>query len=182
MRRSFALLAEVMYVGVMVCVASLPIVTAWAAAAAGASSLRSLTDSDVTPTIKTFLRSYGAALRSPVVLSGPPLVVGVGLLDALALLSGLPGAHLIGPVAGLGLAALVVVGLRAAVLWRPGSSWPSVVVSAARLSRSDIGGSVMLAAAIVVAILIGTKVVGFLVALPGLLLLAAIAVTRRSPE
>ncbi|MGX7825993.1 hypothetical protein ACTG9Q_12950 [Actinokineospora sp. 24-640] len=170
--RHVALVAEVLFVGVLVSLASLPVVTSWGAAAAGAALLRELVDDGHTPTVRRFALLLGRALRDPVTWAVPLVVVAVAALDLLALLGGLPGATVLGPALGLALAALVAVSLRAAARWRPGARWAVLVAPGHWL------GTVSLVAAVVVAGLVVVQAPAFAVVLPGLLVFAAVAVER----
>jgi hypothetical protein len=178
-RRSFELFAEVLLIGVLVCVAALPLVTALAALAAGATVLRELTETGQNPTARRFLGVLAYALRDPVALAAPVVLAALGTLDALALLGGVPGAGVLGPVIGVVLVALVVVGLRGAVLWRPGERFRAVLATAALDARRDWYGTLLLGGGLVVVVLVGTWLPAFFLILPGLLALAAVAVTGR---
>jgi len=63
--RHLALPAEVLLIGVLVCAASLPVVTSLAAAGAGSVLLRELVEDDRTPTVRRFLRLLRDAIRQP---------------------------------------------------------------------------------------------------------------------
>ncbi|WP_309116221.1 hypothetical protein [Saccharothrix sp.] len=173
--RTLSLAAEVLLVGVLVCLAALPVVTSLAAAGAGSVLLRELVREGRTPTVRRFLSLVGKALRDPVAVVVPVVVLAVGVLDVLAVVGGLPGGRVIGPVIGLALAAVVIVLLRAAARWRPGDRW------AARLAEPvlDPVGNLALLAALVVAVLVCAQAPAFVVVLPGLLVFAAVAVEGR---
>src|SRR5262249_5099616 len=90
--------AAMALVGVLVFVASLPVVTLLAAGAAGAQSLREQATLDREPRVRRFLALYAAALRDPVGVLAVVAVLAVGVLDLLAVLGGVPGAAVVGPV------------------------------------------------------------------------------------
>lgn len=174
--RPLALLAEVLLIGVLVCVAALPVLTAAPALAAGAVLLRELVDHGRTPTARRFGVLLGQAVRDPVAVLVAPALLAVGALDLLALAGGLPGAAVFGPVIGLALAAAVLVLLRTAVRWRPGDRWAALPAEPAR----DPVGYAYLVAALAVAVLVVGQVPAFAVVVPGLLVFAAVAVDRRA--
>ncbi len=177
--RPLALLGEVLLIGVLVSIASLPIVTCLGAAAAGATSLREFVESDRTPTARRFVSLFGAALRDPVALLAPPIVLAVAAIDLLAVLGGLPGARLFGPVLGLLLAATVVIGLRASARWRIDARWRALLSDSATVAARDWVGSIMLAAGVLITVIIVIEAPGFVVVLPGLLVMASVSVERR---
>lgn len=173
--RPLALLAEVLLIGVLVCVAALPVLTAVPALAAGAVSLRELVDDGRTPTVRRFLALLGRAVRDPLAVAVPVAVLAVGALDVLALMGGLPGASVLGPVIGLALAAVVLVLLRTAARWRPGDRWAVLLAEPSR----DWGGYAYLVGALAVVVLVLGQAPAFAVVVPGLLVFAAVAVERR---
>lgn len=173
--RPWALLAEVLLIGVLVCAAALPVLTAVPALAAGAVLLRELVDDGRTPTVRRFVVLLGVAVRDPVAVAVPAGVLAVGALDVLALLGGLPGAVVLGPVIGLALVAVALVLLRTAARWRPGQRWAVLLAEPSR----DWGGYAYLVVALAVAALVLGQAPAFAVVLPGLLVFAAVAVERR---
>jgi len=136
------------------------------------------------PTVKvqTEYSAYDAYFqkRSPVALLAPLGLLALGAMEALALLAGLPGGTVLGPPIGLLLIGLTVAGLRAAAGWHPGDSWIGVLRQAAARTVADPAGSVLLALGLFAAGLIAAQVPVFLVVLPGLLVLATVAVEGRT--
>jgi hypothetical protein len=171
--------AEVLFIGVLVCLASLPVVTSLAAAGAGSTLLRELVAEERTPTVRRFARLTGESLRQPAALAAPLAALAVGVLDALALMAGLPGGRVLGPAVGAGLAGLLVTGLRAAACRRPGGSWRTALAEAAPRAAADWPGSLLLVGALVVVGVVAVRVPAFTVVLPGLLVMAAVAVEHR---
>jgi hypothetical protein len=180
--RHLALPAEVLLIGVLVCVASLPVVTALAAAGAGSVLLRELVEDERTPTVRRFLVLVASALRQPLVPLAPVAVLAVAGLDALALAGGLPGAGTMGPLVATALALVVLVAVRGAARWRPGLAWRRVLTEAAGALPRDWRGSLLLTGALVVVAVVAVQVPAFTVVLPGLLTMAAVAVERRATE
>ncbi|QFZ20132.1 hypothetical protein [Saccharothrix syringae] len=173
--RPLALLAEVLLIGVLVCLAALPVLTAAPALAAGSVLLRELVDGGRTPTARRFAVLVGRGLRDPVALLVPPALLVVGALDLLALAGGLPGSAVLGPVIGVALAAALLLVLRTAARWRPGDRWAALLAEPAR----DPVGYAYLVGALAVASLVVVQAPAFAVVVPGLLVFAAVAVERR---
>ncbi|WP_447009929.1 hypothetical protein [Saccharothrix hoggarensis] len=173
--RPLALLAEVLLIGVLVSVAALPVLTAVPAFAAGAVLLRELVDDGRTPTVRRFAALLGQVVRDPVAVGAPLAVLAVAGLDLLALLGGLPGATVLGPVIGTALAAVALVLLRTAARWRPGDRWAALLAEPSR----DWAGYAYLVVALAVAVLVLGQAPAFVVVVPGLLVFAAVAVERR---
>lgn len=177
--RHLRLPADVLLIGVLVCVAALPVVTSLAAAGAGTVLLREVVADERTPTVRRFLRLAGGALRQPVALLAPLAFAVVAALDTLALLAGLPGGTVTGPPLGLALVAVLLTGVRAAARWRPGDDWRTVLAETAPLVLRDWPGSLMLVGALVVLGVVAAHAPAFVTVLPGLLVMAAVAVERR---
>ncbi|WP_377267112.1 hypothetical protein [Peterkaempfera sp. SMS 1(5)a] len=177
--RQFTLVAEVLLIGVLVCVAALPVVTSLAAAGAGSVLLRELVETERTPTVRRFLTLLAASLRQPLVVLAPLLAAAVAGLDALALAAGLPGGAVLGPAVAAALALVLLLAVRGSARWRPGSAWRPVLAGTAPVVLRDWRGSLLLAGALVVLAVVALQVPAFLVVLPGLLVMAAVAVERR---
>ncbi|WAL63633.1 hypothetical protein ORV05_21805 [Amycolatopsis cynarae] len=177
--RPLALAAEVLLIGVFVCVTSLPLLTAPAAAAAASVLLRDLVRAERTPSLRRYLRLFGSALRDPFAVLLPLGLLAAGGLDVLAVLGGLPGGRPFGWLLGAVLAGLVVAGLRAAVSWAPGRRWRELVPAGAEETVRDWRGSLMIAVAVAVLVVVVVQAPAFVLIAPGLLVLAAVAVTGR---
>lgn len=173
MTRSLGLFAEVALIGVLVCVASAPLVTSLAAVAAGSVLLGELLDTGRTPTVGRFVSLLGRALRDPMALLAPAVLLVVGFIDVVALLGGIPG----GPLIGLALLAVSIVVLRGAARWTPAVSWAALLADP--LPLRDWRGSALVAVAVVVLVVVVTQAPAFVVLAPGLLVLAMAAVARR---
>ncbi|MFE7077334.1 hypothetical protein ACFU96_45365 [Streptomyces sp. NPDC057620] len=177
--RHLELPAEVMFIGVLVIVASLPLVTSLAAAGAGAVLLREMAETERTPTVGRFLRLLAGSVRQPVVLLAPAAALAVAGLDVLALAAGVPGGRPIGLLVALALTFVVLVGIRGAAQWRPGEAWRTTLADAAASVPRDWRGSLMLAGAVVVLAVVAFEAPAFTVILPGFLVMAAVAVEGR---
>lgn len=179
---SLQLFAEVLLVGVLVCAACLPLVTVLAAGGAGATCIRELVEADQTPRVRRFVSLMVTSLRDPVALLAPMALLAVGTLDTVAVLAGVPGATLLGPVVGLAVVLGVVCGVRSAARWRPGMAWRDVLAGTGPAVLRDWPGSLLLAGALVVVLIVGVQVPAFVVILPGLLVMAAVAIEHRLPS
>lgn len=173
MTRPLGLFAEIALIGVLVCVASAPLVTSLGAVAAGSVLLGELLEEGRTPTVGRFVSLLGRALRDPVALLVPAVLLAVGAMDVVALLAGVPG----GPLIGLALLAVSVVVVRGAARWMPGASWAGLLADP--LPLRDWRGSALVAAALVVLAIVVVQAPAFVVLAPGLLVLATAAVARR---
>ena len=177
--RGIALFGEVLLVGVLVGVASLPVVTALAAAGAGAVLVDELVHDQRKPAVRRFLALLAVSLREPVVWMAPALLLGVGGLDTLALAAGLPGGRVLGPVLLVLLVFGLLCGIRGAARWRPGHTWRATLGAAAPVVLRDWTGSGLLLGALVVLGVIVAGLPAFWLVAPGLLTLAAVAVEQR---
>ncbi|MFC9947959.1 hypothetical protein [Streptomyces pratensis] len=178
--RHLELPAEVALIGVLVSLASLPLVTSLAAAGAGASLLREMTETERTPTLRRFGTLLVESLRQPVVLFAPAAALAVAAMDLLALAAGVPGGRAVGVLTALALIFVMLVGIRGAAQWRPGTAWRIALTGAAESVARDWRGSLMLVGAVVVLGVVAFEVPAFTLILPGLLVLAAVAVEGRS--
>lgn len=171
--------AETLLVGGLVCVASLPVVTALGAAGAGAAALREFAESGTPVRVRRFTVLLRASLADPVVWAVPPMLTAVGVLDVLAVAGGLPGRVVVGPALVLAASAAVVVCVAGAARWRPGSRWTGLLLEGLDASVADPVGSILILGALAVAALVTSAEPAFAVITPGLALLAAVAVHRR---
>ncbi|MFD7293849.1 hypothetical protein ACFV9W_11205 [Streptomyces sp. NPDC059897] len=176
----FSLFADMLLVGLLTSVACLPVVTAPAAFSAASATLRGTARSGVQISVRGYAGELRARLGGRSLVAGlvPPLVALLLFLDSRLLGSGLPGARVLAPVLlllGLGAA---VVGLRATALEEPHrlSAREGLVRSLA-----DPRGSLLLAGAVVLAVLLAWAMPMLVPLLPGPLAFAATAVDLRSP-
>jgi hypothetical protein len=177
--RSLTLLAEVLFVGLLIGVASVFVVTSLAAAAAGSVLVTEVAVDARTPAVRRFTRLFRTAFAHPVAVLAPAGLLVVGAVDVVAVLGGLPGGRVFGAVLGLVLATLLAAGLRGAAAWRPERRWPEVLAAAGRETVLDWRGSLGLVVAIVVVAVVVGQAPAFVVVAPGLLVLAAVAVGTR---
>ena len=175
MNRRFTLLSESLLLGVLVFVASLPLVTMFAAgdrrgAGYWARPRRPRSASVRTPACWPWRG------RGPFPFVVPSVAVLVLLLDWTAVRAGLPGGEVLAVVIPVPALAAAALALRAAALWRPDLGWTAVCRSAA---GADLYGTALLAMAVVVATVVCST---FPIVTPlafGQMILAAVAVDAR---
>jgi|SRR5665647_900571 len=178
---SFALFAEVLLVGLVVAVLSIPVLTILPALAAGVVHLRRHLDGRG-DRVADLLRLFVVACRGVwlVSIAGVGAVLVLGFNIWLLRTTAADAFRLPGIVSGVVLAALAVVLLRSAGGWRPGSAWWPAVRAAARRSRDDLRGTGMLLIALVLAGVIVWMLVPLALVVGGLLALAVLAVERHA--
>ncbi len=169
------LLSESLLLGVLIFLASLPLVTAFTAMTAGCALLRDR--EDVSVGLRPYARRFVAVARTGPLGFAVPIGVGAVLLaDWVAVTAGLPGHAIFAVLLPLPAAVIGALALRSAAAWRPGATWPRIYRSVA---GADIHGTVLLVMAVAVALVICST---FPVVTPlaaGQLALAAVAVDAR---
>lgn len=177
---AFALLAEVLLSGAVLAVASIPLVTAVPALAAGAGHLRAHLAGG-TDSIGGLLRRLVAALRGlwVVGLAVPALLLVLAFDAWLAATGVLPGGPVVTGVCAAVATATLVLPLRLAGTWRHGSGVRAAVIEAARVSLRDPVGTLLLMAAVGVVAVVVWMLVPLVLIAPGLLALAAVGVEER---
>lgn len=175
------LLSEVLVVGALVAVLSLPVVTAVPALAAGARRVRRGADGFAEPPVRTVVRDTGRALRDWWALAlGVPLLLLLVAFDVVLARSGaLPGATAVLVVVAAVAAAVVVVVLRACGTWEPGTRPGPALRAAARVSTADLAGSALLLSAVVASVVLVWMLAPLVIVVGGLLALATVSVERR---
>lgn len=174
------LLGEVGIVGVIVMVLSLPVVTAVPAVAAGALHLRRHLSGEP-DSYRLLLRGFGRAVRELWALALLlPVVLGLtGWNLWLAWSGALPGGALIGAVSlAVGVTA-VLVSLRTAGTWHPGSGGVVAVRAAAHRAGRDLTGSLLLLVAVALCVVLVWMLEAFVLLVGGLLAMAAVSVEHR---
>lgn len=177
---AFALLAEVLLSGAVLAVASIPLVTAVPALAAGAGHLRAHLTGD-TDSIGGLLRRLVVAQRGlwAVGLAVPALLLVLAFDAWLAATGALPGGPVVTGVCAAVASAALVLPLRLAGTWRPGRGARAAVTEAARVSLRDPVGTLLLVAAVGVVAVVVWMLVPLVLIAPGLLALAAVGVEER---
>lgn len=143
--------SDCLLLGMAVCVASLPVVTAGPAFAAGCAVARRWRDGDSPPLIATFRDAFVRSLRGGVQFTIGVVAVIFLLCAELALFgAGLPGGKALAIALTLLLAAAVIVTLRTCSVVSSHDGWRTAVRAALNLSL-DVRRTALLAAAVVVA-------------------------------
>lgn len=179
-RLRFALFTESLLTGVWVALAALPLVTALPTLAAGCAHLRRQLHHQATG-LRWFLADCGEGLRGGWA-AGVAWAAGALLLlvDAVVTGAGLPGGPVFLAASVVGLVLLLVVGLRTAATWHPGTHWGSLARAAARRTVADRSGSLLLAAGVLVVAVSAWQLPPLVAPATGCLALAAVAVERRA--
>ena len=174
------LFGEVLVVGAVVAVLSLPLVTAVPAVAAGVWHLRRHL-SGQPDALRDLLRGVGPAMRDlwMVGIALPAVLLGLGYNVWLSGTGVLPGGTVVGVVSGLVTLTAVVVALRTAGTWAPGRAGLGPVRAAARRAGDDLAGSALLVAAVAMCAVLVWMLVALLLVVGGLLVLAVLAVEHR---
>ena len=175
----FALLGEVLWVGVLMAVASIPVVT-WPAAFAAASHLRRYLRGE-SSTVGQFVDDVRLAAPGGIAVGSASVLLGGLVALDLAIVSdgALPGAMPIAVVLALAAAAALVLVLTAAASWRPGSWWVALIAGAPRLLARDIFTLGMTTAALALAGVIVWQCLLLLVPALGMLTFAVVAIHER---
>lgn len=179
--RAFALFAEMVFVGAVVSLLSLPLVTMMPAAAAGVAhiqrhaTMRGDRFSQLLGDFRTNLRSARDAVPLTLALAG--LAINVGLLAVIDP----PGAAIVRWVSICLGAGLAVVTLRACSIKaeRPDEAWSRVIRSGADQAREDVRGSGLLLLALGICTVVVWMLPILVVIVPGMLVLATVAVQPR---
>jgi hypothetical protein len=176
----FALFGEVLWVGVLCCVAGLGIVTIPAALAAGSAHLHRFLRAEDSP-LRHVAADFTAALRTGWLL-GLGVAVGVALLLLDILVAAariLPGWQLV-----LALGVVLLVGLLASLAgttarWQASRSWRTAGLQWLRDARHDPAGVVWLVFAVALTALVAWQLPPLVVPGIGCLVFAALATSVR---
>ncbi|HZL03450.1 MAG TPA: hypothetical protein VFC48_10035 [Cellulomonas sp.] len=176
----FGLFGEVLTVGLAVSVLSLPVITVLPAMAAGAEHLRQHVEARP-DSLGDLWQAFVAACRGVwLVALGAFALFGLLVLNIeLAGTVALPGATGVTVASAVLAAALSVVLLRAAAAWELGARWTDVVRTSARRARTDLFGSFMLVVALGLCAVMVWMLFALAVVVPGLMVLAVVAIERR---
>ncbi|MBM7442431.1 hypothetical protein [Streptomyces sp. HB132] len=175
----FSLFADMLVVGLLTSVACLPVVTAPAAFAAASGTLRQTAHDGLPVGLGAYAGRLRACLSVRTLAAGLliPVLVVVLAVDAALVRSELPGAPVVAPALALLALSAAVVGLRATAIAAPHQL--SVREGLVR-SAADPGGSLLLAAAVLLAALLVWSMPLLIPLLPGPLAFAATVVDLRS--
>lgn len=179
-RSAFGLLGEVLLIGVLVAIVSLPVLTLPAGLAAGVRHLRRFLRAEDSA-LEWFWRDVRASLVGGIGVGAASVVIAVVLaLDIDLASSGLlPGGPLVGAVGWAGLAGLVLVLFTAAGTWTPGIGWLGALRSVPGAVRADPAGAAYLVATAAFAAVVTWQLAPLIVPALGCAALAIVAVPER---
>lgn len=179
-KSAFGLLGEVLLIGILMAIVSLPVITIPAALAAGVRHLCRYLKADDSG-LDWFWRDVRASLFGGVGIGAASVVLAVVLaLDIdLAGTGLLPGGPLVGAVGWLGLAALVLVLFTAAGRWSPRLGWLGALKGTPAAIRDDLAGAAYLVATGVFAGVVTWQLVPLVIPALGCIALAIVAVPER---
>jgi hypothetical protein len=176
----FPLFAEVLLVGVIVTVVSIPVVTIPAALAAGSAHLIRFIEGRDTG-VRALLQDLRSALPGGALVGAVgAIATGLILVSArLAATSTLPGHELVAAGDLLAVLAVVLLISAAAAGWQADAGWRRAVRDAPGLLRGDLVSCGILAGATVAGALLTWQLLPLIVAALGLQVLAITAVALR---
>ncbi|MDR6904911.1 hypothetical protein J2X63_000597 [Agromyces sp. 3263] len=179
-KSAFGLLGEVLLIGVLVAVVSLPIITLPAALAAGVRHLRRYLTAD-DDALTWFWRDVRASFVGGIGVGVASVVAAAVLaLDVDLAASGvLPGGPVVGIVGWLGLAALALALFVAAGRWTPELGWLGALKGVPAAVRQDPAGAAYLVATAVFAGVVTWQLVPLVIPALGCIALAIVAVPER---
>ncbi|WP_350347526.1 hypothetical protein ABIQ69_12910 [Agromyces sp. G08B096] len=177
---AFGLLGEVLLVGVLVTLVSLPLLTLPAALAAGVRHLGRFLRAEGSG-LGTFWGDLRRALPGGLVVGAASVgAAAVLMLDlVLAATGSLPGGGAIAVVGWLGLAIVATALATAAGRWSPETGWPAAVRGVPAAWRSDPAGAAYLLSAAGFAGVVTWQLVPLIVPALGCVTLAIFAVPER---
>lgn len=179
-RARFALFGEVLWVGMLMTLIALPVVTWPAAVAAGSQHLRRYLYGEATPVSGIFRDAVRTLPGSLVVgAASVPLGAVVGLDLALVAGGSLPGRQIVGIVVATVGAVAVLLAVIAASMWTPGAPWRGLLAVAPRVARADVSGTAYAAAAVFLAVVITWQWVPLGIPVLGMLTFALVAIGER---
>lgn len=179
-RSSFGLLGEVLLIGILVALVSLPVLTLPAALAAGVRHLRRYLKAEDSA-LDRFWRDVRAGLVGGLGIGAASVVLVLVLaLDIdLASTGLLPGGPIVGLVGWLGLAALSLVLFTAAGRWTPELGWLEALKAVPSALRGDVAGAAYLVATAGFAGVVTWQLIPLVIPALGCIALAIVAVPER---
>lgn len=177
---AFGLLGEVLLVGVLVTLASLPVVTLPAALAAGVRHLGRYLRAESSRVGQFWLDVRDGLVGGLGVGAAAAVIAGVLALDvSLAGTGALPGGAAIAVVGWVGLAVLATALCTAAGRWTPERGWLAAVRAVPGVWRADVPGALYLVATVVFAGVVTWQLAPLIVPALGCVALAVFAVPER---
>lgn len=179
-KSAFGLLGEVLLVGILIALVSLPVLTLPAALAAGVRHLRRFLRAEASG-LESFWRDVRASLFGGIGIGAASVVIAIVLaLDIDLASSGmLPGGPFVGVIGWVGLAALVLALFTAAGRWTPGLGWLGALRAVPGALRADPAGAAYLLATAVFAGVVTWQLAPLIIPALGCIALAIVAAPER---
>ncbi|MET4157189.1 hypothetical protein [Agromyces sp. PvR057] len=179
-KSAFGLLGEVLVVGVLIAIVSLPIVTLPAALAAGVRHLRRFLTAEDSG-LSWFWRDVRSALLGGTAVGAASAVLALLLVLDLDLAGSgaLPGGQLVAIVGWAGLAGLVLALFAASGRWTPETGWIAALKGVPAALRDDLAGAAYLLATAVFAGVVTWQLFPLVIPALGCVALAIVAVPER---
>lgn len=178
-RTGFGIFAECLLTGVWIALASVPVVTAPAAFAAGSRHLRRHLGSRAGGG-RAFAADWWLAARRGWLVGGAGVAAWAAVwTDLRVARSGLPGGRFAAAVGVFALLGAAVTVLRAAAVWTPEARWRPLLAAAARRTVRGPAGSLLLVCGLAVVVLCAGFLAPLAVPALGVLAAAAVAVEER---
>lgn len=178
---AFALFGEVLWTGLLITIASLPIITLPAALAAGIRHLRRYIAAEESHA-RTFWQDWRRALLPGGLVIGAIAAVAalvLGLDIVVAQSGALPGGQAVALIGWAGLVALGTALLLTTSAWTPETGWRTAARGILRTAASDPAGAAYLAVATVLVGVLTWMLVPLMLAGLGCAAFAAVAVPAR---
>ena len=179
-KSAFGLFGEVLLIGILMAIVSLPVITLPVALASGVRHLRRYLKAEDS-SLGWFWRDVRASFLGGIGIGAASVVVAAVLaLDIdLAGTGMLPGGPVVGAVGWLGLAALALALFTAAGRWTPAVGWLGALKGAPAVIRDDLAGAAYLVATGVFAGVVTWQLVPLVIPALGCIALAIVAVPER---
>lgn len=173
--------AHMLLVGLLVCAASLPLITFIPALAAGRAQLEAHLNAEDDSITAFWERLRGATREGGWAIGATTgIVIGLLVVNISGALQGLmPASTAVAVVSILLVLAILVVTSRAAALWAPRTPWRDLLPAAAELSLRDGVGTLFTLTGYAVAAVVVWMLTPLVVIAPGLIILALTATERR---
>ena len=177
---AFALFGEVLLTGLLVTIASLPVITLPAALAAGVRHIRRYLNAEQSHA-RQFWTDYRHALPGGLAVGAvTALIAGILIADIfLANTGALPGGAAIGIIGWAGLTLAGTALLAAAGAWAPGSGWMPAVRGIPAALAGDPVGTLYLAATVVFTGVVTWMLIPLVIAALGCAATAVVAIPAR---
>lgn len=179
----FALFGEVLWVGILVVVCSLPIVTLPAALAAGIRHLRRFLAAEASG-VRLYLADVRRAFAGGAAVVGAAVVASAVLWFDVRLASSgaLPGGPVVGAVGVVGLVAVGLALVVAAAGWSPEGGWRRAVRAVPARVAADAAGAAYLVVALGLTAVVTWQLPPLIVPGLGCLVFAVVAIGERRRE